>query len=188
MTSRPFSVCVFCGSRPGHDPAYMEAAKELGALLARHGWRLIFGAGDQGMMGAVAAAARTGGAQTLGVIPVHLLGRERTGGNGENAVITETMHERKKVMFMNADALVVLPGGAGSLDEFFEVLTWRQIGLHEKPIFLLNINGYWDPLLALLGHVVAEGFADASLLAMNKTPSNVAQLEHLLLEKARRKP
>ena len=182
MNSRPFSVCVFCGSRPGRDPAHARAAGEVGAMLAARGWRLIYGAGDQGMMGAVAEAARAGGAPMLGVIPVHLLGRERLGPNGQSAVITETMHERKKVMFMNADALVVLPGGAGSLDEFFEVLTWRQIGLHEKPLFLLNINGFWEPLLALIAHVVDAGFADPSLRGFVQSVESPARLEQRLQE------
>lgn len=115
-------------------------------------------------MGAVAQAAANNGAKTLGVIPTHLLNREApSGGNGDR-IITETMHERKKVMLMNADAVIVLPGGAGSLDEFFEVLTWGQLGLHGKPIILVNVNGFWDPLMNLLDHVVSQEFADRSLL------------------------
>ncbi len=132
-------------------------------MLARNGWRLVFGAGDVGLMGEVAKAAQAAGAPTLGVIPVHLLGRERSGRDLAAMIVTEDMHERKKVMFMNSDAVVVLPGGAGSLDEFFEVLTWAQIGLHGKPILLLDVEGYWQPLLAIVDHVIADGFADASL-------------------------
>ncbi len=112
----------------------------------------------------------------MGVIPVHLMAREQGKRDLTQLVITENMHERKKVMFMNSDAIVVLPGGAGSLDEFFEVLTWRQIGLHEKPIFLLNTDGYWQPLLQLLDHVIAEGFADATLRTYFKTVPDVATL------------
>jgi len=159
----PFSVCVYCGSRPGTDPAYLEAARDAGAGIAGQGWRLVYGAGDVGLMGAVAQAATDAGAPTLGIIPTHLLDREAPRGIFGDRIITETMHERKKVMFMNADAILVLPGGAGSLDEFFEVLTWAQLGLHTKPIVLLNINGYWDPLLALMDHVIAQGFADPSM-------------------------
>jgi uncharacterized protein (TIGR00730 family) len=111
------------------------------------------------------------------VIPVHLMAREAGRRAPNRLVVTETMHERKKVMFMNSDALVVLPGGAGTLDEFFEVLTWRQIGLHQKPIFLLNIGGYWTPLVALIDQVVAEGFADPSLRAMVQVVDDVPALD-----------
>ncbi|MBT8459985.1 MAG: TIGR00730 family Rossman fold protein [Boseongicola sp.] len=159
----PFSVCVYCGSRPGADPAYLQAAKDTGDAIASQGWRLVYGAGDVGLMGAVAQSATDAGAPTLGVIPTHLLDREAPRGIFGDRIITETMHERKKVMFMNADAVVVLPGGAGSLDEFFEVLTWAQLGLHAKPIVLLNVRGYWEPLVALIGHVIEKGFADASI-------------------------
>jgi uncharacterized protein (TIGR00730 family) len=159
----PRSVCVFCGSRRGRAPVHAEAAETTGRAIAAEGWRLVYGAGDVGLMGAVAAAAMAAGGQTLGVIPQHLIGRERGRHTASTMIVTEDMHERKKVMFMNSDAIVVLPGGAGTLDEFFEVLTWRQIGLHEKPIFLLNVDGYWDPLVRLLDHVIAEGFAEPTL-------------------------
>ena len=157
------SVCVFCGSRSGTHPAHAVEARALGQAIAAQGWRLVYGAGDVGLMGEVARAAQAAGARSMGVIPTHLMGREQGRRDLTQLVITEDMHERKKVMFMNSDAIVVLPGGAGSLDEFFEVLTWRQIGLHEKPIFLLNSEGYWSPLLALLDHVIAQGFAEASM-------------------------
>ena len=144
----------------------MAAAEALGRAIAAKGWRLIYGAGDVGMMGAVATAASGSSGGSLGVIPQHLVAREAPEGGIGARVVTETMHERKKVMFMNADAVVVLPGGAGSLDEFFEVLTWGQLGLHRKPIFLLDVEGYWQPLIGLIDHVIAEGFADASLKAL----------------------
>ena len=147
----------------GGRPEYRAAAERTGALVAAKGWRLVYGAGDVGLMGAVAGAARAAGGATLGVIPRHLLGRETAGSGAGDVVVTETMHERKKVMFMNAGATIVLPGGAGSLDEFFEVLTWAQLGLHAKPTVLLDTEGYWQPLLALLDHVVAEGFAEPTL-------------------------
>jgi len=170
------SLCVYCGSRAGNDPAYGAAATELGEAIARTGMRLVYGAGDVGLMGAVARAAQAGGARTFGVIPTHLMRMEVGKADLGTFVITETMHERKKVMFMNADAIVVLPGGAGSLDEFFEVLTWRQLGLHDKPVFLLDTNGYWAPLRRLLDHVVAQGFADASLLGFVQTVPDVTGL------------
>jgi len=158
-----FSVCVYCGSREGHRPAHAAAAHELGKALARRGWRLVYGAGDAGLMGRTARAAQAEGGETFGVIPVHLLEREVGKRDISHFIVTENMHERKKVMFMNSDAIVVLPGGPGTLDEFFEVLTWRQIGLHEKNIFLLNTDGYWSPLIHLIDHVIREGFADTSL-------------------------
>ena len=156
------SVCVYCGSRPGAMPAYAQAADTLGTAIAAAGWRLVYGAGDVGLMGVVARAAQAAGGDTFGVIPTHLLEWEVGKTDLTRFVVTETMHERKKVMLMNADAVVVLPGGAGSLDELFEVLTWRQLGLHDKPILILNTEGYWDPLLTLVDHVIAQGFADPS--------------------------
>ncbi len=164
MTASMPSICVFCGSRTGVDPAYKAEAEDLGRRLAHAGWRLVYGAGDVGLMGAVANAAQAEGGETFGVIPMHLLEWEVGKRDLSRFIVTENMHERKKVMYMNSDAIVVLPGGAGSLDEFFEVLTWRQLGLHQKPIILMNTNGYWDPLMALMDHVVAQGFADASIL------------------------
>ncbi len=157
------SVCVFCGARAGLQPAYARDARSLGRLIAAEGWRLVYGAGDVGLMGEVARAALAEGGLTMGVIPTHLLIREQGRRDLAQLVVTEDMHERKKVMFMNSDAIVVLPGGAGSLDEFFEVLTWRQIGLHEKPIFLLNTDGYWQPLIALMDNVIEHGFAETAL-------------------------
>ncbi|WP_120633180.1 TIGR00730 family Rossman fold protein [Ruegeria sp. EL01] len=157
------SVCVYCGSRNGANNAYSEAAQQFGTLLAHEGWRLVYGAGDVGLMGEVARAAQSAGGETFGVIPVHLVRREVGKTDLTHFVITETMHERKKVMIMNADAVVVLPGGTGSLDELFEALTWRQLGLHDKPILIVNVGGYWNALHALLDQVIGQGFADASL-------------------------
>lgn len=157
------SVCVYCGSRSGNRPAYAEAARETGRMLARNRWRLVYGAGDVGLMGETARAAMAAGAEALGVIPAHLVSREAGKRDLSAFVVTETMHERKKVMFMNADAIAVLPGGAGSLDELFEAVTWRQIGLHTKPIFLLNTDGYWTPLLSMIRQIIAEGFAEPEL-------------------------
>lgn len=166
MTVSPISksVCVFCGSRAGDDPAFTADAERLGAGIAEHGWRLVYGAGDVGLMGSVARAAQDAGGVTFGVIPAHLVAWEVGKTDLTTYIVTETMHERKKVMFMNCDAVVVLPGGAGSLDELFEVLTWRQLGLHEKPIYIVNTNGYWDPLKQLMNHVAQRRFADESLL------------------------
>jgi uncharacterized protein (TIGR00730 family) len=168
------SICVYCGSRPGKNPAYADEATALGRAIADEGWRLVYGAGDVGLMGTVARAAQEAGGDTFGVIPTHLLDIEVGKTDLTRFVVTETMHERKKVMLMNADAIVVLPGGAGSLDEFFEVLTWRQLGLHGKPIILLSVAEYWAPLSALLDHVVDEGFAGASLLEFVETTTSAS--------------
>ena len=174
------SVCVYCGARPGNDPAHMEAATELGLSLAGAGLRLVYGAGDVGLMGAVARAAQAAGGRTFGVIPAHLMAWEVGKRDLTTFVVTETMHERKKVMFMNADAVAVLPGGAGSLDELFEVLTWRQLGLHDKPVYLLDVKGYWQPLLGLIDHVIAQGFAEASLREyLTVVPDVPALMGHL---------
>lgn len=176
MTGITKSVCVYCGSRDGARPTYRADATRLGKVIAAEGWRLVYGAGDIGLMGAVARAAQEAGAETFGVIPTHLLQREVGKRDLSRFIVTENMHERKKVMYMNSDAIVVLPGGAGSLDEFFEVLTWRQLGLHKRPIFLLDTDGYWQPLIALVDHVITEGFADDNLRAFVTPVDSVDQL------------
>ena len=176
MPTPGHSVCVFCGSRIGDDPAFVAAAQDVGNALAANGWRLVYGAGDVGLMGEVARAAQANGAETFGVIPAHLQEREVGKNDLTQLVVTETMHERKMIMFSNSDALVTLPGGAGSLDELFEVMTWRQLGLHEKPIYLLNINGYWDPLVDLIDHMIARGFADPSFRGYLQVMPDVASL------------
>jgi uncharacterized protein (TIGR00730 family) len=177
-TSR--SVCVYCGARAGLSPAYARDASATGAMLARNGWGLVYGAGDIGLMGLVAQAAQAAGGRTFGVIPMHLVAREIGKRDLDAYVVTETMHERKKVMFMNADAIVMLPGGAGSLDEFFEALTWRQLGLHAKPILLLDTEGYWQPLRALIDHIVDQGFAEPSLQGLATIVPDVPRLESVL--------
>jgi len=174
------SVCVYCGSRAGAMPAYEQAATAIGHVIAENGWRLVYGAGDVGLMGAVARAAQSAGGDTFGVIPAHLVAWEVGKTDLTRYVVTETMYERKKVMFMNADAILVLPGGAGSLDELFEVLTWRQLGLHNKPVLVLNTEGYWTPLLALIDHVIAQGFADASLAGFLSSVDTPADAEAAL--------
>lgn len=180
MTSIPRSVCVYCGSRPGRRPAYAEAARQTGRMLAENGWRLVYGAGDVGLMGEVARAAMAAGGATFGVIPRHLLELEVGRRDLTTLVVTETMHERKKVMLYNADAAVVLPGGAGSLDELFEALTWRQLGLHDKPIVLLNTEGYWDRLMAVIDGIIGEGFAEPSLRDFIAIAEDAAGVEALL--------
>ncbi len=176
MSDSTRSVCVFCGSRFGNDPAFRESAEALGRGLAESHYQLVYGAGDVGIMGAVANATQAAGGETLGVIPIHLMQREVGKRDLTTFVVTETMHERKKVMFMNADAIVTLPGGAGSMDELFEVLTWRQLGLHDKPVYLLNIAGYWDPLITLIDHMITQGFADESFRGLLQVVDDVPTL------------
>ena len=170
------SVCVYCGSRPGADPAYADAATDLGTSLAGENWRLVYGAGDVGLMGLVARATQDAGGDTFGVIPTHLMDMEVGKRDLTRFIVTENMHERKKVMFMNCDAVVVMPGGAGTLDEFFEVLTWSQLGLHDKPIVLLNTNGFWTPLVGLIDHVIAQGFASSSLRDLISVAADPAEV------------
>jgi uncharacterized protein (TIGR00730 family) len=157
------SVCVYCGSRHGDAATFTEQARALGEGVAARGMRLIYGAGDVGLMGEVARAAMGAGGKAVGVIPRHIMEREVGARDLTALIVTDTMHERKKIMFANADAVVALPGGAGTLDELVEILTWRQLGLHEKPLILMNVDGFWDPFLSLIDHVIARGFAESSL-------------------------
>ncbi len=180
MQSFTASICVFCGARPGRDAVLAETARSTGTMLAQNRWRLVYGAGDIGLMGEVARTARGAGGACLGVIPQHLMAREAARRDLTHLVVTETMHERKKVMFANSDAIVVLPGGAGTLDEFFEVLTWAQIGLHRKPILLLDLAGYWQPLVALVEHVITQGFAEPGLRQLFTPAPDVVALEAAL--------
>ena len=152
------SVCIYCGSRAGRNPVIAREARALGEALGRAGYALVYGAGDQGLMGETARAAQAAGARITGFIPRHLFDLEVGKQDIHALIVTETMHERKKLMLGNADAVIALPGGPGTLDELIEVLTWRHLGLHTKPAFLLNTIGYWAPLLALFDHMVDEGF------------------------------
>jgi uncharacterized protein (TIGR00730 family) len=151
-------VCVFCGSNAGALPAYAEAARSLGAMLARRGLGLVYGGGRVGLMGALANAARAAGGEVIGVIPESLVRKEVAHTGLEDLRVVGSMHERKAMMADLADAFIALPGGCGTFEELFEIVTWAQLGLHHKPIGLLNVGGYYDPLLALLDRAVAERF------------------------------
>lgn len=164
MSDQQLSICLFCGSRPGNDSAYIAAAQALGQQIARRGHRLVYGAGDRGLMGEAARACQSHGGRVTGVIPQHLVDWEVGKADVDDYIVVETMHQRKMLMFERSDAVVALPGGPGTLDELIEVLTWRQLGLHARPVVLVNIEGYWDPLVALLRHFVTHGFADAGFL------------------------
>jgi len=156
------SVCVYCGSSLGANPRHAEAARQLGAELAAHGIRLVYGGGRIGLMGQVADAVLAGGGRVIGVIPEHLQVLEKGHRGVTELRVVASMHERKNLMFELSDAFIILPGGFGTLDEAFEMLTWRQLQLHDKPILFLSIDGYWAPFGSLVDQVIAEGFARES--------------------------
>ncbi|GAA0635753.1 TIGR00730 family Rossman fold protein [Brevundimonas lenta] len=164
ISIQPFdgkSVCLFCGSSDRSDPAYTVAARAFGTQTAEAGWRLVYGGGGVGLMGASARAAHEAGGRVLGVMPGFLRSRERLFDEVETLVVT-SMHERKTIMYDQSDAFVVAPGGVGTLEEVIEVLSWKRLDLHHKPVIFLNINGFWDTLLAVLEHSIAEGMTPAS--------------------------
>jgi len=168
------SLCVYCGSRSGIDASFSEAAREVGTLVGSLGWQLVYGGGRAGLMGVVADAALAAGARVVGVIPRALMTRELGHSGLSELHIVETMHERKKMMAERSDAFVALPGGIGTLEELFEVWTWRQLGYHDKPVGLLNCGGYFDALLGFLHEIEAQGFlppAQRELLQVQADPS-----------------
>jgi uncharacterized protein (TIGR00730 family) len=151
-------LCVYCGSSLGADPRYREAAQELGERLAAAGIELVFGGGRVGLMGILADAVLAGGGRVTGVIPERLRSRELAHQGASELIVTASMHERKRTMAERSDAFAVLPGGIGTLDEAFEIVTWRQLELHDKPIFIVDVAGYWQKLRALLDHLAESGF------------------------------
>ena len=151
-------LCVYCGSAVGDDPRYRAAAAELGDALARAGIELVFGGGRIGLMGVLADAVLAAGGRVVGIIPDRLRSAELAHPGASELVVTANMHDRKRLMAERADAFAVLPGGIGTLDEMFEILTWRQLALHDKPVFLVDIADYWQPLRALLEHLARHGF------------------------------
>lgn len=157
------TICVYCGSGPGTNPRFLEAAKAFGKSLAENGIRLVYGGGSIGLMGAVATSALDHGGSVTGIIPDFLTARENALTRVQEMVVTPDMHERKRLMFERSDAFVALPGGIGTLEELVEQLTWKQLGRHTKPVLLANIDGFWEPLLALLAHMRATEFIRPSL-------------------------
>ncbi len=153
------SLCVFCGSRKGDDPAHADAARALGREMARRRVRLVYGGGRIGLMGIVAEAVSDGGGQVTGVIPDFLMQLEVGNTQAGELIITESMHTRKAKMFELSDAMIVMPGGIGTLDEAFEIITWKQLRQHDKPIVLVDINEYWKPFQALVDSIITGGFA-----------------------------
>ena len=152
------NVCVYCGSNPGKDPAYLTAARQLGPAFALDGVGLVYGGGGLGLMGEVARAVLAHGGRVIGIIPAFLSEKERMLRYADELIVVEDMHQRKKLMFDKSDAFVALPGGIGTLEELVEQLTWAQLGRHNKPIVLVNIDDFWAPFLALLRHMGEQGF------------------------------
>ncbi len=157
------SVCLFCGSSDAADPVYTAAAAAFGTATAREGWRLVYGGGGVGLMGASARAAHEAGGRVVGIMPAFLRSRERLFDEVETIVVT-SMHERKQLMYDQSDAFVVAPGGIGTLEEVIELLSWKRLDLHGKPVIFLNINGFWDTLFMLMKESVASGFTPPSFL------------------------
>ncbi|QJW96546.1 LOG family protein [Frigoriglobus tundricola] len=174
------SICVFCGSAPGTNPVYAATARDLGRALAARSLALVYGGGRVGLMGEVATAALAAGGRVVGVIPHSLALKEVAQEDCTELIVVNTMHERKALMADRADAFVALPGGFGTCDELFEILTWGQLGIHKKPVAVLNVAGFFTPLLSWLDHVVAEGLLRPKhrelLLVADTVPDLLAQL------------
>ncbi|MFC3685972.1 LOG family protein [Hydrogenophaga luteola] len=158
MKSPAFSLCVYCGSRPGANPAYAQVARCVGEWIGRHGGQLVYGGGHNGLMGLLADATLTAGGRVVGIIPKALVEREWAHKGCSELHVVDTMHERKRMMAERADAFLALPGGIGTFEEFFEVWTWRQLGYHDKPVGLLNVDGYYDGLLGFMQTGVEQQF------------------------------
>jgi uncharacterized protein (TIGR00730 family) len=163
MATKIRTICVYCGSGPGTNPRFVEAAKAFGKSLAENGIRLVYGGGSIGLMGAVATSALDHGGSVTGIIPDFLTTRENALTRVQEMVVTPDMHERKRLMFERSDAFVALPGGICTLEELVEQLTWKQLGRQTKPVLLANLDGFWEPLLALLAHMRATEFIRPSL-------------------------
>lgn len=169
-------LCVFCGSNPGTRPEYAVAAAAVGRALAERGWGLVYGGGNVGLMGVCADAALAAGGEVLGVIPDALMAAEVAHHGLTHLHVVRTMHERKALMADLSDGFAALPGGFGTLDELFEILTWAQLGIHAKPVALLNVAGFFDPLLAMLNHQMAEGFLQGKYRPLLRTAVTVEAL------------
>jgi uncharacterized protein (TIGR00730 family) len=174
-------ICVYCGSGPGTDPAYIESARAFGAILAQNGIGLVFGGGSVGMMGVLSKSVLEHGGQVTGIIPEFLVAREHATRGADNLIVTRDMHERKRKMFEMADAFVAMPGGIGTLEEVVEQITWVQLGRHRKPILLANIKNFWDPLCALIDHMknleFIRGDLDFDLLVADKVADILPMLQ-----------
>ncbi len=173
-------ICIFCGSSPGSRPTYLAAARHTGVVLAERGIALVYGGGRVGLMGAVADSVLAAGGEVIGVIPAALEAKELAHRGLTDLRVVGSMHERKALMAELADGFIALPGGYGTLEEFFEVLTWSQLGLHPKPCGLLNVDHFYDPLLELIRHSIAEGFVPPEHRALVQVADEPEQLIELL--------
>lgn len=184
MNAPAFSICVYCGSRPGTDAAFAHTAAEVGRWIGERGGQLVYGGGRSGLMGVVADATLAAGGRVVGIIPRTLVEREHAHRGCTELHVVETMHERKRIMAERADAFIALPGGIGTFEEFFETWTWRQLGYHNKPLGLLNQQGYYDALLRFIDHCVANGFMDGSQMELMSADDDWQRLLELLVESA----
>ena len=178
------SACVFCGSSDAADPAFLDAARTLGAALAGAGIKLVYGGGGVGLMGAVARAAHQAGGEVLGVIPTFLVGKERALETVEHVVV-DNMHERKMLMFLRSDSFVILPGGIGTLEEVVELLSWQRLGLHAKPVVFYNPRGFWEPLFKLFQHTVDENLTPPEFMDAWISVESVEEIVPALVDQGR---
>lgn len=163
------SICVYCGSSIGNNPSYALAANILGRMMAKAGISLVYGGGTAGIMGTIARAVKSNGGKVFGIIPSFLINKEATGDHEklfDEFIITETMHQRKQLMFDHSDGFLAFPGGIGTLEEIVEIMTWAQLGQHHKPVAFANIDGFWNPMIALLDHMKKQGFIHHDLNAL----------------------
>ena len=182
------TVCVYCGSGPGTNHRFVEAATALGKILADDGVSLVYGGGSNGLMGAIAKSTLDHGGNVIGIIPEFLISRENAMARVQELIVTPDMHERKRMMFERSDAFVALPGGIGTLEELVEQLTWQQLGRHAKPVLLANIDSFWEPLLALLTHMRATEFIRPTLAVEILKAEHVEDILPRLLAAAARAP
>ncbi|MEG0052511.1 MAG: TIGR00730 family Rossman fold protein [Comamonas sp.] len=182
MTTPAFSVCVYCGSRPGNNPVFTEIAKAVGQWIGERGGQLVYGGGRSGLMGTVAEATRMAGGRVVGVIPQALVDKELANHACDELHIVANMHERKAMMAERSDTFVALPGGIGTFEELFEVWTWRQLGYHDKPIGLINVDGYYDHMLQFLQSCVGHGFMGEWQMGLIESSSDASALLQSLVQ------
>lgn len=184
MSSPAFSLCIYCGSRPGTDPAFVDVARAIGQWIGSHGGQLVYGGGRNGLMGQVADATLAAGGTVVGIIPQALVEKEWAHEGCTELHVVDTMHERKRLMAEHADAFLALPGGIGTFEEFFEVWTWRQLGYHDKPVGLLNLNGYYDGLVDFIGTAVDAQFMGPWQQKLIRIESDWQHLVQALVQEA----
>ena len=184
MSSPRFSLCIYCGSRPGVDPAYAQAAQQVGQWIGEHQGQLVYGGGHYGLMGLLADSAAQAGARVVGIIPRSMVEREWARTACDELIVVDTMHERKRLMMERADAFLALPGGIGTFEEFFEAWAWRQLGFHDKPVGLLNTNGYYDPMLTFMTRTVSQGFVSDWQMDLIRVGADIQTLLKDLVQSA----